>query len=221
MNVAPLFAVVERLALSCCIEYLGSWETTNMEGLGIVCFFGACLLLFVCWTGIIFACWAAELSFAGKPKHFFSLWLGVPALGLVLLICFCYAKSSYESLPSVVFQDISGFAPTADIEFVDSLRHMPTDWDNSYLVLYASDSTINRILANGFAPIQPTDFDEYGCTPTWWKPPTGSSIRVYATNAPALRDKEWRYFASYRLLIYDPESGDSSRRKVYLRYRRP
>lgn len=184
-----------------------------MEFLGACCLLCFGLLVFLCWTGIIFA---------NKPKHFYSLWLGVPALGLVILIGLAFAVSFYQSLPSVVFQDIAGFAPPADVEFVNSLRHMPTKWDNSYLVMYASDSTINRILANGFTPIQPTDYDDYGCTPDWWTPPSGSSVRIYATNTnnPQFRDKTWRYFVSYKLLIYDSASGNSDRRLVYLRYRR-
>lgn len=184
-----------------------------MEGLGILCLLAACLLLFLCWTAIIFAC---------RPKRFFLLWLGVPAAGFACLIGYCCARSYYLSLPGVVFRDITGLEPTADVEFAKSLRHMPTDWDNSYLVMYASDSTINRILANGFAPILPTDFDGYGCTPDWWEPPSGSSVRVYATDTdtPEFRVRQRRYFASYRLLIYDAGSGDAGRREVYLRYRR-
>jgi hypothetical protein len=185
-----------------------------MECLGIVCFFAACVLFFTCWTAIIVVC---------EPKHIYALWLGVPVLGLVLLVSLYFAVSFYQSLPSVVFRDITGLRPTTDVEFVNSLRHTPTDWDNSYLVMYASDSTITRILANGFTPIRPNDFDEYGCTPVWWKPPTGPSVRIYATdtNSQEFRDRQFRYVASYRLLIYDPEGGDPGRRKVYLRYRRP
>jgi hypothetical protein len=184
-----------------------------MEFLGACCLLGVGVLLFLVWTAIMFAV---------GPKHFYLLWLGLPALALIILICLALALSFYQSLPGVVFRDIAGFDATSDIEFVHSLRHEPTKWDNSYLVLYASDSTINRILANGFTAIGPTDFDEYGDTPEWWNPPTGPGVRVYATNThdPDFRGKTWRYFVSYRLLIYDPGSGDSGRRKVYLRYRR-
>jgi hypothetical protein len=193
-----------------------------VEGLGVTCFFGACLLLFLCWTGIVFAARLACL-WPTSPKHFLALWLGVPVLGFTVLICLSFAMSFYRSLPSVVFRDSLGFDPPPDVTFVDSLRHMPIDWDDSYLVFYASDVTIEGILQNGFAPIRPSDIDEYGTDPQWWKPPKGPSVRIYATNTddPVFRNQDFRFFLSHRLLTYDSGLGDPHRRKVYLRYRRP
>ena len=186
-----------------------------MEGLGVCCLLGMGLLFFLLWTAGIF-------SIRPRPKNFYGIWIGVPVLALVVLICLFSARSFYQSLPGVVFRHSLGFDPPPDITFVNSLRHMPIDWDDSYLEFYASDSTINRIIQNGFAPIEPADIIEYSMTPEWWKPPPGPSIRIYATNTddPQFRDEKFRFFLSHRLLIYDPGSGDPGKRKVYFRYRR-
>ena len=186
-----------------------------MEGLGVSCLLGMGLLSFLSWTLVVF-------SIRPRAKNFYGSWIGVPVLALVVLICLFSAVSFYQSLPGVVFRDSVGFDPTPDITIGNSLRHMPVDWDDSYLEFYASDSTINRILQNGFASILPTDIVEYSTEPGWWSPPAGPNIRIYATNTddPHFRDKDFGFSGSHRLLIYDPGSGDPSKRKVYFRYRR-
>ena len=185
-----------------------------MEGLGACCVLVMGLLFFLAWTAGIFAI---------RPKHFYSLWIGVPVLGLIALICVGFAISFYQSLPSVVFRDSAGFDPTPDVTIVHSLRHMPADWDDSYLVFYASDSTIDKILDDGFARIKPKDIIDYGEPAVWWTPPTSLSVRIYATNTddPDFRSELFRFFVRHRLLIYDPGSGAPGKRKVYFRYRRP
>jgi hypothetical protein len=195
-----------------------------VEGLGWVIVLLVFLAVFLVWTLIVLA-WAAVaigLSTFGLMR-FFSIWIGVPVLAIVVLICVVSAISFYQSLPRVVFRDSVGFDPTKDITFLNSLRHMPTDWDDSYLEFYASDRAINRIIHTGFTPISPADIIEYCNTPKWWTPPVGPGVRIYATNTkdPEFRDKNFRYFVSHRLLIYDPEHGDPGKRKVFLRYRRP
>jgi len=155
---------------------------------------------------LAFLSWTATLLVI-RPKRFFRIWLGVPTVAFVVLVCAAFAASVYRSLPGVVFQDSVGFAPPPDVTVLNSLRHMPTDWDDSYLELDASDKTIRRILEGGFSPIPPEEFIKDGTAPGWWKPPAGPSARVYAT--------------SNRLLIYDPGSGNPEKRRVYIRYRRP
>ena len=163
-----------------------------------------------------------RIIFVSKPKRFYSVWLGIPLLGLIGLIGLGFTLSFYQSLPSVVFRDVAGFPPPPDVTFVKSLWHVPTKWDDSYLECYASDATIDEILSRGFVPISPRDVINYGGTPDWWLPPAGPSVRIYATNTddPDFRGN-FSYFVSHKLLIYDPGSGNPGRRKVYLRYRRP
>jgi hypothetical protein len=186
------------------------YGTAIMLGILGMVLFGLCL-----WTVFIIA--------AG-PKHFYTLWIGVPLLGFVILICLGFAASFYQSRPSVVFRGALGFDPPADITFANSLRHDPIDWDDTYLEFHASDSTISRILRDGFAPIQASEIveDTYQ-TPYWWTPPTRPNIRIYATNTgdPHFHDKTWRWSVWHKLLIYDPDGGDAGKRKVYFRYRRP
>jgi hypothetical protein len=175
---------------------------------------GVVLLLLIMWTVFVFT---------ARPKYFFSLWLGVPFLGFVVLICLGFVVSFYQSRPGVVFQGAVGFAPPVNVVIVNSLRDMPIDWDDTHLVFYASDSIINQILQDGFASIRAGEIieDSYEA-PSWWTPPTGPSIRIYATNTrdPHFRDETWRWSVRHKLLIYDPNSGDPEKRKVYFRYRR-
>lgn len=157
----------------------------------------------------VFAVWTVAVLTAGiliaRPKHLFLIWLGVPALCLLVLIGLSEAMSFYHSLPGVVFPDSVGFTPTPDVVIVNSLRHDPIDSDDSYLEFYASDSTIDRILQDGFAQIPPADFVEIernierNLAPAWWSPPTGPNVRVYASS----QDKDRRSGFSQRLLIYD------------------
>ena len=171
------------------------------------------LLLFLVWTWIIFAV---------DPKNFYRIWIGLPVLGLVLLISLGVGILFYQSLPSVVFRGSIGFTPTADVKIVNSLRHEPIDSDDTYLEFYASDSTISRILQNGFAPIDPIYMIEYSMTPEWWKPPMGPGTLIYATDTdgPQVRDIRFESYLSHKLLIYDPSSGTPNKRLVYFRYRR-
>lgn len=183
-------------------------------GLFAVCALGMSLFLFSVWTLAVFA---------ARPKNFYRIWIGVPALGFVPLICLALGMLLYQSLPGVVFRASVGFDPTTDITIVNALRHMPIDWDDTYLEFHASDSSIIRILQNGFVAIPSTDIIEATYhPPEWWKPPTGSGIRMYATNtgSPQFRDQDFRWSVSHKLLIYDPSSGAPGNRLVYFRYRR-
>jgi hypothetical protein len=184
--------------------------------MGLVCL--VLLAVFLVWT-LVFV--ALALGGAFRLKHF-PIWLGVPALLIVALVCVCSAMSWYQSLPRVVFRDAVGFEPTGDIAIVNSLRHEPVDWEDSYLEFYASDRTIKRIVESGFVSIAPADVIRYSHTPQWWSPPDGPSVRIYATNTrdPNFRNEDFRYFVSHKLLIYDPDSGDPGKRRVFLRYRR-
>jgi hypothetical protein len=169
-----------------------------------------------------FFVWTVAL-FTIRPKYFFGLWIGVPALCLGILIFFFWAISFYHSRPTVVFRESLGFVPPPDVTIINSLRHEPIDWNDTYLEFYADDSTINRILQDGFVAIHASDIiDDTYYPPHWWTPPTGPSIRIYATNTydPHFRDKTWRWSVRHKLLIYDRDSGDTEKRKVYIRYRR-
>jgi hypothetical protein len=186
-----------------------------MERLGDCCLLGTGLLFLLVWTAGIF-------SIRPRPKKFYGIWIGVPALMLVVLVCVISAISFYQSIPGVIFRHAVGFDPTPDVTIVNSLRHMPADWDDAYLEFYASDSTIDRILQTGLTSMPPSDIIQYGSTPGWWKPPAGPRIRTYGidTAAPGFRGNI-EFFRSDRLLIYDPDSGDPGKRMVYFRYRRP
>ena len=130
-----------------------------------------CVIGFLLWAvGIAFLLWSLVI-FAIRPKRFYRWWLGIPLLGFVILICSGFAALCYQSLPSVVFRGALGFGPPADVTIINSLREMPIDSDDTHLVFYASDSTINRILRDGFAPIQASELigDTYQ-TPHWWTP---------------------------------------------------
>lgn len=183
-------------------------------GLFAVLTLGMSLVLFFVWTMGVFAV---------RPKHFYRIWIGIPALGFALLVCLGLGLSFYQSLPGVVFRGSVGFDPTTDITIVNSLRHMPIDWDDTYLEFYANDSSINRIIQSEFVAIPSADIieDTYD-PPKWWTPPTGSDIQIFATNAdnPQFRDKNFRWSVSHKLLIYAPSSGDPSTKLVYFRYRR-
>ena len=182
-----------------------------MDNLGAFCCMVACLLIFALWTAFIF-------PFKPKIKHFFKVWLGLPALALGLLILTGYAFSAYQSLPCVVYRDIVGSDPPPDVTFVNALRHMPIDWDDSYLGFTASDSTIELILQDGFVSIEPFEVNKYGCTPRWWQPPAGPDVRAYSTKLP---DPDFGYdFDSHKLLIYASSDGSTEKRTVYMRYRR-
>lgn len=174
----------------------------------------AAIIAFPLWTVIIFAV---------RPKRFYRWWIRIPLLGFFILICLGFAAWFYQSRPSVVFHGALGFNQPADVTILNSLREMPIDWDDTHLVFYASDSTINQILRDGFGPIQAGEIirDTYQ-TPDWWKPPTGPNIRIYATNTddPHFRDQTWRWSVWHKLLIYDPNRGDPGKRKVYCRYRK-
>jgi hypothetical protein len=179
-----------------------------MEGLGTTCVAAFGLVLFTLWTlGVA----------AARPRNFFRVWIGGTVLALVAFACAIWAIDTYRSLPSVVFRDSLGFAPPPDITFVNSLRHMPTDWDDSYLEFRADEHAINKVRRSGFVPISSSDIIEYGDEPEWWKPPTGPRIRIWATNTndPSFRDKDFRFFVSHKLLIYDPINE-----RAFFRHRR-
>ena len=182
-----------------------------MEGLGICCVLPFGFLLFY-----FFFAWRAVVKKTG-PKHYrLWMWAFVPAYVLVV-VCSIAAISVYQAIPGVVFEGAVGFAPTPDVQILHSCRHMPTDWDDTYLVFYADQSTIDRILKNGFEPISAKDIIEYANAPAWWTPSTGRGVGIYATNTddPEFHS-EYNYSFSHHLLIYDPAS-----KEVYYRYRRP
>jgi hypothetical protein len=184
-----------------------------MEGLGITCIMIACLLLFLFWTAVIFCT---------KPKYYIRIWLGVPAVCLVGLVALGFAVAYYQSYPTVVFKQVLGFPPPSDVTFEKSLRQMPTDWEEYYLVFNASDATIKQILENGFAEIQPSDYSDisYSMPPQWWKPPAGKGVHLYATHTDTqqFQNKESRFYARHKLLIYDSESGNADKRKVFFTF---
>ena len=123
-----------------------------------------------------------------EPKHPL-LWIGAsfPAYILVLVLCLG-AISFYRALPGVVFKDAVGFAPTPDVQILHSFRRMPAHLEDTFLVFYADQSTIDRILQNGFKPISAEDIVEYFNVPDWWMPNTGHGAKLYAKNteSPAL-----------------------------------
>jgi hypothetical protein len=183
-----------------------------MGRLGIIAF-----LVFLAWTFLV---WTAG-TFLARPTHLFLIWLGVPTLSLLILVGLSWAIAFYQSLPGVVFPDSVGFTPTPDVVIINSLRHEPIDWDDSYLEFYASDSTVDRILKTGFVQFPAAecvkfkrDIESY-MAPSWWNPPAGPNIRICAR----FQDKDLRFHYSYRLLIYDPSAGDAAKRHIYFRHR--
>ena len=169
---------------------------------------------FIVWT---IAVWTFAIL-ATRPRYvlLLFLWLGVPALGLGSLFLLGEALCVYHSWPSVAFRESFGFPAPPDITFVDALRHDPIDWDDTYIEFYASDSTITRLLQDGFAPIQAGEIElESYETPDWWTPPIGPGVQAYATNTG-----DPHFSISHKLLIYDATSGDPGKRRVYFRYRR-
>jgi hypothetical protein len=50
-----------------------------LAGLGMLCFWGIALLLFLVWTAFIYSI---------RPKHFYGIWIGVPVVGIIVLISY-------------------------------------------------------------------------------------------------------------------------------------
>jgi hypothetical protein len=153
--------------------------------------------------------WAAVVRWI-RPKHYW-LWIAVsvPAF-FAVLFCWIEAVSFYATLPSVVFRDSFGFDPTPDVRILHSSRDLANKWDGAYLEFYADESTIDRILQNGLAPIpiSPRGIIEHGGPkPAWWAPTTGPGVKAYTTypDDPELQG-EFGGFSPHDLLIYDPES---------------
>jgi hypothetical protein len=182
-----------------------------MEGLGICC-------LMVAGFPVFFLVWMAAVARFIRPKRYWP-WgiLSVPAL-FVVFSCWWAAVSFYETRPSVIFQSAFGFAPTPDVEILNSSRNMVTGkWDMVYLEFNADQPTIDRILQNGFARISAKDIIERYDAPFWWKPSTdepGTWIYATGTQDPGYRG-ESRYFFNHDLLIYNRVT-----RNAYFRYRR-
>jgi hypothetical protein len=182
-----------------------------MEGAGVCCVLPFAFLLFY----VFFLVWARVVK-KHRPKHYrLWLWASVPAF-VAVLVCCVVPLSFYVTRPSVIFRNSVGFSPTPDVKILHSLRHMPTDWDDTYLVFYADQSTIDRILQDGFTLISAKDIVEYSNTPAWWVPRTGDDAKIYATNVSDRPQPFFAYWDSHRLLIYEPNT-----KKVYFRYRRP
>ena len=101
-----------------------------------------------------------------------------------------------------------------NVKILNSFRRDSAKWDEWYLEFSADQSTIDRILANGFEPIAAKEMPEIlGQVPSWWTPNLGPDAKIYATG---VHDPDFRklYF-EHRLLIYEPQG-----KKVYYRYRR-
>jgi hypothetical protein len=190
-------------------------------GLEMCYLLGIGLLLFLVWTAGVFCLASTAAAFGFCPKRVFAIWIGMPVLVIVVLICMLVAWSFYHAIPTVVFRDLVGFNPTQDVTIVNSFQLETEDWSDSYLEFYASDSTISRILQNGFAPILPADIVEYGAEPAWWSLPAGPTVRVYATNTGdrLFRDKNFRWAVPHKLMVYGTDNGDPNIRHVYFRYR--
>jgi hypothetical protein len=169
-----------------------------MEGMGF------CLLLAFTFP---FFCivWLVVLALI-KPKPFW-LWMAaaVPVY-VVVFSGFFVAADYYRSLPNVIFRSSFGFSPTADIQIINSTRHWQGDFDDTYLEFCANESTINKIISDRFIVVSAGDIIEYSSAPKWWKPRTGSGVRIYATIARGATyfDENYRDFVKHQLLIYDP-----------------
>lgn len=179
-----------------------------MEFWGLLCFVAVAFPVFCLVWVLIVGCI--------RPRHG-CLWSGVSAPAFfVVLVSLMALESCYESLPTVVFRRSFGFAPTPDIKILHSCRILNNKWDEAYLEFYADESTINRVLQNGYAAISADDIIERYSAPTWWKPSTTPGVRIYATHTD---DPEYhgehRYFFNHELLIYEPAT-----KKAYARYRR-
>lgn len=168
-----------------------------------------------------FLAWMAAASWF-RPKHYW-LW-GIVSIP-VYYVAFCVvisiwweAISFYETRPDVIFQSSFGFAPTPDVEILNSSRNTATGkWDKVYLEFHADQSTIDRILQDGFARISAKDIIERYDVPSWWTPNTAEpGTLIYATGTQDLGYcDENRYFFNHDLLIYNHVS-----KKAYFRYRR-
>jgi hypothetical protein len=182
-----------------------------VDNLGICCLLPFGALLF----GVFFLAWSAVVRRVG-PRHLW-LWIGmsVPTFFAVLVLCVA-AVLIYQALPAVIFRSSFGFSPTPDVKILHSCRAQPAHIESTYLEFYADESTIERVLKNGFAPISAQDIIECFNIPDWWTPNTGRGARIYATGTtdPEYRG-DFRYFFSHQLLIYDPTS-----KKAYYRDRR-
>jgi hypothetical protein len=177
-----------------------------MEFLGMCCVVALGLPLF-CLV------WAAVVRRI-RPKHYW-LWIVASIPGFfVVLFCWIEAVSFHATRPTVVFRESFGFDPTPDVRILHSFREPANKWDTAYLEFYADESTIDRILQNGLAPISTRGIIRYGSQPEWWTPYPGPGVRVYTSHPedPELPG-ESHGFTPRDLLVYDPAS-----RKAYYRY---
>jgi hypothetical protein len=186
-------------------------EAICMDCCGTFCFFVFACVLFC----LFYLVWTAVVRRIGPNHRRLWMWASLPVYVLGVTCCIT-ALSLYESLPGVVFKDAIGFAPTPDVQILHSFREMPAHLEDTYLVFYADQSTIDRILQNGFKPMSAKDIVEYFRTPDWWAPNTGHGAKIYAKNTDdPSASPPFDYFAPHELLIYDPMTG-----KVYFRCRR-
>ena len=185
-----------------------------MDNFGIGC-------LMVAGFPFFFLAWIAFIS-RSRPKHYW-FWgiVSIPVYYVAFFVAFSIlweAVSFYESRPGIIFQSSFGFDPTPDITILHSSRVKVTgEWDKVYLEFTADESTINRILQNGFARISAKDIIDRYDAPFWWKPNTDESgTWIYATGTqdPAYHG-EFRDFFNHDLLIYNPITQNA-----YFRYRR-
>ena len=176
-----------------------------MEGFGVCCVGLMCFPFCYVWIVAVVKI---------RPKRFW-LWVGasVPVY-FVTVLCSAAVIAFFTTLPAVLFQESFGFAPTPDIKILNSHQGMPTDWLETYLEFHADQVSVDRILRNGFAPISEEDIIEQGMAPSWWTPPTGSGIEIYATGTddPGFHG-DFHFAFSHQLLIYDPQT-----KTVYYRH---
>jgi hypothetical protein len=188
-----------------------------MEFWGIGC-------LMVAGYPLFLIVWLAMFSLIRVKRHWLWGLVSIPASLVAYVVAFFIVFAIYwegityyRSRPEVIFESSFGFAPTSDVQIVNSIRNSPTKWDEVYLAFNADRSTIDRILNNQYTRIPAKDVFAILGAPSWWTPDLEKpGTLIYITNWPDLNDvRRDPQFRDHELLIYDPES-----KKAFLRYMR-
>ena len=157
--------------------------------------------------------WIAIVNRIRPRPRFYWLWdwASVPASFIVLILC-AQAVYYYESLPTIVFQKLFHFEPTADVKIVYSSDSFVIDRHESCLEFYADRPTIDRIIANGFTRVPAKDI-KHEDSARWCGDISDGDTQYYAEGIWPGSERH-RYFAQ-QTLIYEPSAKKAYYRGIF------